>query len=134
MATLPIMAARRSARGASYTAFFASSTAGSGNFTNNGSAAVGADGGATQFSDTSTAGNATLIANGGTGGGDGGLILFESDSTGDTARVKVFDNGKLDISLHDAPGMTVGSIEGIGFVVLGANNLNVGSNNLSTTF
>jgi autotransporter-associated beta strand protein len=48
--------------------------------------------------------------------------------------VEVFGNGNLDISAHNAPGVTVGSIEGSGNVFLGANNLTVGSNNLSTTF
>jgi autotransporter-associated beta strand protein len=47
----------------------------------------------------------------------------------------------LDISSHDAPGVTIGSLAGIEqpfspplFVSLGANNLTVGTNNLSTTF
>ena len=85
-----------------------------------------------QFQDASTAGNATLVAN--SGFFDGGLILFFGDSTGGTARVEVFGAGSLDISAHNAPGVTVGSIEGDGLVFLGANNLTVGSNNLSTIF
>jgi autotransporter-associated beta strand protein len=48
--------------------------------------------------------------------------------------VEVFGNGNLDISDHDAPGVTTGSIEGSGLVFLGANNLSVGSNNLTKTF
>jgi len=73
------------------------------------------------------------------GGGQGGTILFEDNSTGGTSRIEVFGNGNLDISLHnksfhDILGVTVGSIEGDGNVFLGANNLTVGSNNLSTTF
>src|SRR5262249_16225657 len=51
--------------------------------------------------------------------------------------VEIFDNGGLDISGHaapPAPGVTIGSIEGNGNVFLGANNLTVGSNNLSTLF
>lgn len=47
----------------------------------------------------------------------------------------------VDISGHNAPGVTMGSLEGEGnapfqpiTVFLGANNLTVGSNNLSTTF
>ncbi len=87
--------------------------------------------------DTSTAGNATLIANGGTGGGLGGAIFFQDNSTGGTSRVEVFGNGNLDISFHKLlqfPGVAIGSIEGDGNVFLGANNLTMGSNNLSTTF
>jgi autotransporter-associated beta strand protein len=85
----------------------------------------------TQFHDTSTAGNATLIAD---SGGFGAFILFSGDSTGGTSRVEVFGNGNLDISAHNARGVAVGSIEGDGLISLGANNLTVGSNNLRTTF
>ena len=116
------------------TQFNDTSTAGNGTLTANGGAVSGAFGGGTQFFDTATAGNATLIANGGTGGGAGGTIQFAADSTGGTAPVKVFGNGNLDISGHNAPGVTIGSIEGKGFVFLGAINLTVGSNNLGTNF
>ena len=111
------------------------SSAGNATITNNGSALSGtfvASG--TIFLDSSTAGASTLIANGGIGGGTGARIDFDANSDGGTARVEVFGNGRLDISGHNAPGMTVGSIEGSGNVFLGANNLTVGSNNLSTTF
>jgi len=79
-----------------------------------------------------------LIANAGFGFCSNGAILFSGDSTGGTARVEVFGNGivncRFDVSAHNVPGVTVGSIEGDGLVLLGANNLTVGSNNLSTTF
>ena len=103
-------------------------------FTNNGSTVSGGFGGSTAFDDSATASNATLIANGGLNGGLGGLISFIGSSTGGTARVEVFANGNLDISEHDAPGVTTGSIEGSGLVFLGANNLTVGSNNMTKTF
>ena len=90
--------------------------------------------GSINFSNSATAGNATLIANGGTGGGAGGLMQFSANSSGGTARVEVFGNGNLDISAHNAPGVSIGSIEGSGIVFLGARNLTLGSNNLSTTF
>jgi autotransporter-associated beta strand protein len=47
-----------------------------------------------------------------------------------------FGFGTLDISSHNAPGVTIGSIAGddTTLVSLGANNLTVGSNNLSTTY
>ncbi len=111
-------------------------TAGNATFINNGAAVSGAFPGETLFN-PGDAGNATLIANGGVGGGDGGLIVFSSAagvSTGGTARVKVFGNGNLDISQQSASGLTTGSIEGDGRVFLGANKLTVGANNLSTTF
>lgn len=86
------------------------------------------------FLETASAAHTTLIVHGGTDGGDGGVILFGADSTGDVARVAVFDNGRLDISGHNDPGVTIGSLEGSGAVLLGMNALSVGSNNLSTTF
>src|SRR5205823_1370712 len=122
------------------TEFRGSSTAGSATIINDGGTASGAFGGTTRFFiRTPTADSATLIANAGLGGGQGGTILFEDNSTGGTSRIVVFGNGNLDISLHnksfhDILGVTVGSIEGDGNVFLGANNLTVGSNNLSTTF
>ena len=120
--------------GGGITEFHNASTAGSGTFTNNGGMAASAGGGETHFFDTSGAVSATLIANGGSSGGNGGIIFFEGDSTGGTARVEVFGNGNLNISGHNAPGVTIGSIEGDGNVSLGANNLTVGSNNMDTTF
>jgi autotransporter-associated beta strand protein len=111
-----------------------SPSAGNATFINNGSTTSGAVGGETIFNNTSTADAATLIANGGTNGGEGGAIFFEENSTGGTARVEVFGNGIFDISGHNSPGMTIGSIEADGDVFLGANNLAVGSNNLSTSF
>ena len=103
-------------------------------FTNNGSTVSGGLGGSTAFDNSATAGNATLIANGGLNGGLGGSIYFIGPSTGGTARVEVFGNGNLDISEHNAPGVTTGSIEGSGLVFLGAFNLTVGNNNLTKTF
>lgn len=120
--------------------FNQSSTAGNGTFTINGGAVSGANGGIVLFRRTNffgtkcTAGNATLIANGGLGGGGGGSIQFFDDSSGGHARVEVFGNGFLDISGHNAPGVSIGSIQGSGLVFLGALNLTIGSNNLSTNF
>ena len=115
--------------------FTNSATAGTSTmFTNNGGTVSGAPGGSTVFHGSSTAASATLIANSGTGGGEGGQIFFDENSTGGTSRVELFGNGSLDISAHAAPGVTIGSIEGDGDAFLGVNNLTVGSNNLSTTF
>jgi autotransporter-associated beta strand protein len=114
--------------------FYNSSTAGNGTFTNNGAALSGTGTGSTNFSDTSSAGGSILIANAGTGSGGGGAIIFLSASTGGTASVKVYGNGFLDISTHNAPGVSVGSIEGSGNVFLGSNTLTTGTNNASTVF
>ena len=115
--------------------FTNSATAGTSTmFTNNGGTVSGAAGGSTIFHDSSTAGSAILVANGGSNGGAGGQIFFDEESTGGTSRVELFGNGSLDISAHAAPGVTIGSIEGDGDAFLGANNLTIGGNNLSTTF
>ena len=115
--------------------FSDSATAGTSTmFTNNGGIVSGGTGGSTVFHGSSTAASAILVANGGSNGGAGGQIFFDEESTGGTSRVELFGNGSLDISAHAAPGVTIGSIEGDGDAFLGANNLTIGSNNLSTTF
>ena len=103
--------------------------------TNNGGQGSAKLGGSLTFTgEAAAADNATLIANPGTNGGGGGAIIFDSTSLGGTARCELFGNGSLDISQHDAPGVTIGSLEGDGLVFLGARNLTLGSNNLSTVF
>ena len=121
-----------SGTGGGFTVFQAGSTAGNATVTTNGATVSDAFKGQNLFE--GDAGNATLIANGGSNGGDGGFIQYRLGSTGGTARVEVFGNGTLDISQHNAPGVTTGSIEGSGLVFLGGVNLTVGTNNLSTTF
>jgi autotransporter-associated beta strand protein len=111
-------------------ALFDSSSASDGVFTMNG----GPDPGRIFFNDTSSAANAILIANNGSGSDLGGEIRFFDDSSGGIAHVRILGNGNADISAHNAPGLTIGSIEGDGDIFLGANNLTVGSNNLTTTF
>ncbi len=96
---------------------------------------AGAGGGATQFVlNTPTADRATLIANGGTNGGGGGSFTFHNSSSGGTARVELFGNGYLDMSDHQGPSLTIGSLEGDGIAYLGSKTLIVGSSSLSTTF
>ena len=114
---------------ASLTSFSGASSAGQATITNYGGLVVA---GETIFSGSSTADSAVLIGNGGDGR-YGGSISFNGASMGGTARVEVFDNGYLDISRRQ-PGVSIGSIEGSGNVVLGANRLTVGANNTSTSF
>src|SRR5262249_52765643 len=116
--------------------------------TANGGTVSGASYGWVLFHDRSSAGVATLIANPGVAGADGGKIEFIGKTKGGSPQVKVFgnkgiddSNGRLDIQGHDsrAPDITVGSIEGTGEIVLGidpygSQNLIVGANNLSTIF
>ena len=97
------------------------------------------DGSFLEFSGHSTAGSASILST--------GPISFVGSSRGGTAQIDLRSififRGVLDISGHNAPGVTIGSLEGEGdpnepgsepSVFLGANNLTVGSNNLSTTF
>jgi autotransporter-associated beta strand protein len=113
--------------------FFTNSTTGdNGTFTINGGAVSGAHGGRIEFFGNSTAHAATIIANDGLG--EGGRIFFADGARGGKSRVAVFGNGGLDISAHNPGNVTIGSIEGDGNVFLGARNLTIGSNNLSTTF
>ena len=107
--------------------FFSTSTANSSSITNVGSTVNGGFGGFTSFSGMSSAGSASLTASGGTNGGMGGMIIFDKASTGGTSTVTLTGNGLLDISLHDAPDVTIGSLKGTGNVFLGANNLTVGA-------
>jgi autotransporter-associated beta strand protein len=67
-------------------------------------------------------------------GAAGGALQFLDDSSGGSARVKVFGAGNLDLNSHNPPGVTVGSIQGTGVVFLGANNLTVSSDNAGTLF
>jgi VPDSG-CTERM motif len=130
--------------------FHDNSTAGSANL-------VGSEEGFITFLDHSTAGNATIFggnplgevdffdsstAGSATIQGLGSHIFFAGSSKGGTSAISLFLGGLddtpsiLDISYHNAPGATIGSLEGdvTTIVFLGANNLTIGSNNLSTTF
>ncbi len=128
------------------TEFFDSSTAGSATITSTDVGHISFSGRSTAgsanivtsaqifFEESSSAGNATIqIAS--------SEFFFDGSSRGGTAAIILFTGGSeeppfLDLRFHNAPGVTIGSIEGDAnsFVFLGANNLTVGSNNLSTTF
>jgi hypothetical protein len=91
------------------------------------------------FNDSSTAGSANLAAES-SNYGNSGIILFNGVSTGGTASVAISPGtsgaavqGLLDVRGHQS-GVTVGSIEGDGYVYLGANDLTVGSNIFGTNF
>ncbi len=139
-----------------------SSTAGEGTFTTVGGSAVGEKGGYIELDSAATGANATFViggglgaglepgilvvigaataananitANGGVNGSAGGLVIFAEKSKGGKASITLNDNSELNISDHDAPGVTIGSLSGKGSVSLGANKLTIGSNNQSTTF
>ncbi len=110
------------------TQFLDSSSASDSSLQSFGSTKSGSSGGRIDFFDNSTADSAYLLARGGSGGGGGGAIYFRGNSAGATSRVELRGNGFLDISDHDAPGVSIGSLEGQGNVFLGAKNLSVGGN------
>jgi autotransporter-associated beta strand protein len=119
-------------------AFFDRSTAGSANIHSGGSLIL--------FADSSSAGSATIESASPFSGG----LVFSDSSKGGTAAIELFISGMetsafLDISSHNAPGVTIGSIQGdahvtdtgavvVPLVFLGSNKLTVGSNNRSTAF
>ena len=105
--------------------FFEASSAGSGTFHINGGAVNGAGYGDVEFIHTSTADHATLIADGGLGGAAGGKIFFFDDSKGGASNITVSGNGNLDLSFHNPPGVTVGSVQGDGMLFLGSTRLTV---------
>lgn len=91
-------------------------TAGNATFYNLGAYQSGASGGYTTFSGTSSAGNATLIAYGGTSGGYGGKITFYDNSSGGAASVGLTDNGELDLSDHSG-GLTLANLDLAGGII-----------------
>jgi autotransporter-associated beta strand protein/T5SS/PEP-CTERM-associated repeat protein len=105
--------------------FLGSSSAGSSTIINSGSGSLIA------FSDTSTAGNATITTNG------GAQTLFSGNSNGGNARFITNAGGTVNFSGTSGPlsngRITAGSIEGAGTYSIGSNELTVGSNDLSTT-
>ncbi|WP_342731086.1 autotransporter domain-containing protein [Bradyrhizobium sp. B117] len=141
--------------------FFDASTAGSATFTNNaggeiifmntsaaGSSVITNNGYGVSFLDTTTAGNATIInnsilqfADSSTAGNaaitNNGVLGFFINGTGGNASILNNAGGKVDVSHSTGPAddgkLSIGSIAGAGAVYLGARQLTVGGNNLSTT-
>lgn len=85
---------------------------------------------------TAAAANATLIASGENGESAGLIAIgFVGAEGSNTARVELYGNGTLSIAFSSTIVPNVGSIEGDGIVLIpGDQTLEVGSNNLSTTF
>jgi autotransporter-associated beta strand protein len=85
------------------------------------------------------AGSGSYTATSGTGRGAGGLLFFSGDADGQTARCTVLGNAHLQLSTINNTTLSIGSLEGDGFVYLtltghGSKQLTVGTNNLDTTF
>jgi autotransporter-associated beta strand protein len=118
----------------SFILFQNTATADNATFVINGSMGAGLSSTALLFLDSATAANANITANGGANGSGGGMISFQKTSSGGAASITLNGNATLDLSTHNAPGVTIGSLSGAGSVLLGANTLTIGSNNQSTTF
>lgn len=101
-------------------------------FTLEGGTAAQTGGGELFFSLNSTAAHSTITIGAGSNGGLDAYLYFFQDSLGGQARIIL--SGTLDINGHNSPGVTTGSIEGSGIIILGPNNLAVGSTQLDTTF
>ncbi len=127
---------------ASGVSFEPGSSAGSAVFTLSGEDVSGGGHGAVLFYG-GDAGQASFAAVGGKI--TGGVVSFLGGSTGGTCNVTVSSrgghatgdlrDGHLDISSHNAPGLSIGSLAGDGLVLLGTNSLTVGTSNVrSATF
>jgi autotransporter-associated beta strand protein len=86
------------------------------------------------FLANSSAGQATITVEGeAIDKSSRGHIIFEEDSTGATASM-IFNGGDMVCDTHNAPGLSVGSIEGSGNIILSGIDLAIGGNNLTTEF
>ena len=132
--TYTAIGARSGGEKGSYIYFGDTATADQGAFIIEGGMGAGLEGTSLIFVDTTTAANGNITANGGVDGSDGGIISFQDQSKGGKATITLNGNSELDISIHNAPGVTIGSLVGQGSVFLGSNTLTIGSNNQSTTF
>ncbi len=113
-------------------AFNDNATAGQASITLEGGTGTKTAGGLLNFKGNSTAAAATVTAGAGAEGGLDATIHFYESSLGGAARFILA--GTLDVSLHNKPGVTTGTIEGTGTVILGANNLTVGASKKTATF
>src|SRR5438552_2724423 len=103
----------------SFIELLGSATADHATFVINGGLGAGLGGTSLIFVDTTTAANANITANGGMDGSDGGVISFQEQCKGGKASISLSGNAELDISTHNAPGVTIGSLAGEGSVLLG---------------
>ncbi len=112
--------------------FGGNSTAADASITMLGAAAGGNDPARGGFSDSATAGNATIVLENGEGAG--AFIYFYNTSSGGQAAFTLNGTAFIDITQHSAPGMAVGSLAGDGIVHLGSLALTIGTNNQNTEF
>jgi autotransporter-associated beta strand protein len=103
-------------------------------YTANGGQGSGAEGGLIDVLFVPANPQTIVTANGGTNGGLGGTILIEDSADIPLPQFQVFGNGTLDLINVTDSSMPIGSLAGDGIVLLAGHDLNVGNNNLDTTF
>jgi len=103
-------------------------------FTANGGNGSNAQGGLIDVFHLPLSDQTVVIANAGTNGGLGGTILLEDTDDMPVPQFQVFGNGTLDLTNLTANSIAIGSLAGNGMVLLAGHGLDVGSNNLSTSF
>ena len=137
-ATLIVNPARRAGDSGGSLEFSGGAIAGDSNITVNGAAVTGDIAEGTLIfagGRNTTAANATIVATGGSNGGNGGLVQFPANNaTGGTCRIELLGNSQLEMAADRDDDLTIGSLEGEGTATLGGHALIIGSNNLSTTF
>lgn len=89
--------------------------------------------GRTIFSDSATAASAIIVNGDATGTGVGGAVYFEDQASGANATIVNGNRGLFSIAGLTSGGTTVGSIEGLGGIDLGGNDLTTGGNAMSTS-
>jgi autotransporter-associated beta strand protein len=114
--------------------FFNTASAGFATLIAEGGVNANAFGGLIDFTESSTAFDSILVANGSQNGGLPGSIKFEGSSEGGTTHVLLNGDGNLDLTFHAAPGVAIASLAGDGTVFLGGNNLGVGTTGLPSKF
>lgn len=103
-------------------------------FTGNGGNGSGAEGGLIDLFALPRSDQTVVIAKAGRNGGLGGNIIIEGDAVLDLGQFQLFGDGTLDLTNVTSGGMTIGSLAGNGLVLLDGHSLNIGNNNLNTSF
>jgi autotransporter-associated beta strand protein len=103
-------------------------------FTGNGGTASGAEGGLVDLFTPPNSIQTLFIAQGGTNGGLGGDIVIEPKAVVDQAQFQLMGDGLLDVTKVKVKSVTVGSLQGDGLVSLANKTIEIGNNNLATTF
>lgn len=110
--------------------------AGSASFTAKGGEGSGAQGGLLEIHNIANSNQTVVTAEGGSNGGLGGMIVIEGLPTSlDQVQFQMLGNATMELTdLFMTHTITIGSLSGDGTVSLSRYILNIGSNNLDTTF